>query len=93
MPTKEDTTLDAEYQLGQFLVETFQHLEDLKGVRGLKADSSLYQRVYETGIWFARWMKAQERNENLSTELVVEGNQWLNQLREAHTAACQPEVA
>lgn len=87
---KQEALEAAEYQLGVFLTDTFQHLEDLKGVNNLTPDSSLYQKVYETGIWFARWMKAQERNNVLATDLLDEGNEWLNKLRDAHTEACRP---
>ena len=84
----------AEYMLESFLVNTYQHLEDLRGVTGLTTGDSLWHQVYETGIWFARWLRAQERNAaharpTISAERIAEGNMWLGRLREAHTNACQ----
>ena len=100
MATKEERDLQAidtaEYMLGTFLVSTYQHLEDLKGVKGLTQGDLLWHQVYDTGIWFARWLSAQERNLGLGRPTVThdevrEGNEWLNRLRAAHTEACQPQ--
>ena len=85
----------AEFVLERFILDAIQHIEDLKGVRGLTSAQSLHLRCLETGRYFVMFLNQADRNiakgrSPLSHERVREGYEWLNRFREVFSIAQDP---